>query len=118
MLAVGKILGPVLFLLILGMIIAGHSRKKIGKNFGKYHKFGAILVFLVASTHATLLFLTKGPPNTAWHLCGTFAVIFAFLTMAVGHLKKKIGPEFIVMHQRLAYVALVLAILHRVLAFI
>jgi hypothetical protein len=118
MLVVGKILGPVLFLLLLVMIIAGYSRRKIGKNFGKYHRFGALLVLIVALTHATILFLKVGPPNTAWHLCGTFAVIFAILTMVVGHFRLKIGPEFIVHHQRLAWVSLVLAVLHRVLAFI
>ena len=117
MLLAGKILGPVLFLLILIMIIAGMSRKKIGLNFLKYHRTGAMILFLVMAAHGTILFLKVGPPDTTWHLCGTFGAVSAFAAMVVALMRKKIGSSFLFVHQIFAFSALVLAILHRVIAF-
>jgi len=118
MLAAAGIVGLVTIVVLIGVVTAGLLRGHIGPNFRTYHKTGGILLGLLGITHGTLMFQGGRTPDTAWHLCGSFGALCALSALAVALSRAKIGPKFLRIHQTLAFCALVLGLLHRILAFI
>ena len=116
--SIGMILGLVTAFVLFAQVVSSFFRKRIGGAFRKLHLGLGIVLTLLFCAHGTLLFLTFGPPRSLWHLCGTAAATVALLALISGFARKRIGEKFLSLHRVLGIAALVLAILHRMLAFI
>jgi len=112
----GKLLGVATGALVVCMIASGLSRRKLRRRFRPLHATIAVLMGLALLGHAAILYLHVGPPRSVWHLCGSAALLVILGTASGGLLRRKLGRNFLKLHMTGAFAALVLIVLHRVLA--
>lgn len=112
----GEALGIATAVLIAAMIVAGALRRRIGRRFRLLHRSGAVLLVCALAAHAAILFLSYGPPNSLWHLCGSGAFLLVGVTALLGLNRRRIGRRFVPVHASAAGLTAALALLHRLLA--
>lgn len=112
----GEALGIVLGLLIVAMIASGLARRKLKRRFRPVHATLAVILGAALAGHVVLLLTEVGPPRSAWHWCGTLGLCALLGTAAGGLLRGRLGRHFLKLHMSGAFLALLLAILHRVLS--
>jgi len=102
--------------LLIALIATGLVRRRLKRRFRPVHAALAFLLALAVIGRAAGLYARAGMPRSVWRLCGSAALLVAAVGAAAGLMRRRLKRRFLRVHVTLAFTALILAVLHRLLA--
>lgn len=108
--------GSVVLLVVL--MGSGLMRRKLKGAFKVVHKLSGLLLLVLLSIHTVIYILKHGHPPVLWYWLGMISLGFVVFTMVVTYTKKRLGKNFIRLHAAAGFAALVLGLLHWLVAYL